>query len=327
MNESIDLKDRIKEIFVGENVQKFLSVGSIVVLVLVFYGINRNFLVPRNITNILNAMSPLLVMACGVALVLMLGSVDLSIGSIASCSAVMLTILFGKIGPAAYIVVVFYGMIAGLINGALHTYLKIPSFITTLCTLSIWQSAALIISGAQPLPMLPPVWPYIDWIKITFGVVPILFIMGIAFTLLYALVQTKTKIGKTVLASGSNEKAARLIGLNINQAKVTAFFMSGLAASVGGIFFAIQLKSGIPTVGAPYTLMAIASAALGGIALSGGKGAIPMTIIGAMLITIIQNGMNVIAVDGYWQQIVFGALVLVAIFMNSGRSTRNLVVK
>jgi ribose/xylose/arabinose/galactoside ABC-type transport system permease subunit len=327
MSEPVNLKDKIKQIFLGENLQKFLSIGSIVVLVLVFYGINRNFLVPRNITNILNAMSPLLVMACGVALVLMLGSVDLSIGSIASCSAVILTILFGKIGPAAYIVVVLYGMFAGLINGALHTYLKIPSFITTLCTLSIWQSAALIISGAQPLPMLPPVWPYIDWTRITFGVVPILFLLGIAFTLLYTLIQAKTRVGKTVLFSGSNERAARLIGLNINQAKVTAFFMSGLGASVGGIFFAVKLKSGIPTVGVPYTLMAIASAALGGIALSGGKGAVPMTIVGAMLITIIQNGMNVIAVDGYWQQIVFGSLVLIAILMNTDRRARNLVVK
>ena len=252
---------------------------------------------------------------------------DLSIGSVASFSAVLLTVLFDKIGPAAYIVVVFYGMLAGLINGATHTYLKTPSFITTLSTMSIWQSAALIISGAQPLPMLPPVWPYIDWAKITFGVVPVLFLSAIAFTLLYTLIQAKTKVGKTVFASGANEKAARLIGLNINQAKITAFFMSGLAASVGGIFFAVKLKSGIPTVGGPYTLMAIASAALGGIALSGGKGAIPMTIIGAMLITIIQNGMNVIAVDGYWQQIVFGALVLIAIFMNTDRRARNLVLK
>ena len=317
----------MNKMFAMENLQKFLSVGSIIVLVLVFFGINRNFLVSKNITNILNDMSPLLIMACGVAVVLMLGSVDLSIGSVASCSAVMLTILFDKIGPAAYVVVVVYGMFAGLVNGALHTYFKIPSFITTLCTMSIWQSASLIISGAKPLPILPPAWPYIDWTKITFGVVPIMFMMAIAFTVFYAVIQTRTKVGKTVLASGSNEKAARLIGLNINQAKVTAFFMSGLAASVGGIFFAAKLKSGIPTVGAPYTLMAIASAALGGIALSGGRGAIPMTIIGAMLITIIQNGMNVIAVDGYWQQIVFGALVLIAIFMNSGRGARNLVVK
>jgi ribose/xylose/arabinose/galactoside ABC-type transport system permease subunit len=327
MKDSVDFQDRIKSIFFSEIFRNFLSVSSIIILLVVFTWINRNFLGPRNITNILNDMSPLLVLACGVALVLMLGSVDLSIGAIASCSAVLLTILFDSIGPAAYVAVVFYGMFAGYVNGALHTYLKIPSFITTLCTLSIWQSVALIISGAQPLPMYPKVWPYIDWAKITFGVVPILFLFAIVFTLLYAFVQTKTKVGKTVLALGSNEKAARLIGLNINQAKITAFFLSGLAASIGGILFAVKLKSGIPTVGAPYTLMSIASAALGGIALSGGKGAIPFTIIGAMLITVIQNGMNVIAVDAYWQQIVFGALVLIAIFMNSDRRTRHLVVK
>lgn len=319
--------DIIKSAFSRDNLSKILSVASIIILIMVFTTINPNFLVMKNITNILNDMSPLLVMACGVAFVLMLSSIDLSLGSIASCSAVMLTVLFDAIGPSAFIVVILYGMFAGLLNGVLHTYFKIPSFIATLCTQSFWQSIALLISGAQPLPMLPEVWPYIDWAKITFGVVPILFIISISFTILYTVFQLKTKIGKTILALGANERSARLMGLNINQAKMTAFFLSGLAAAIGGIIFAVKLKSGIPTVGAQYNLMAIASAALGGIALSGGKGTIPMTIVGAGLITIIQNGMNVIAVDGYWQQIVFGFIVLVAIYMNSSRSAKDLVVK
>jgi len=327
MNESVTLKDKIKSMFASENLSKVLSVASIVILILIFTGINPSFLVSRNITNILEAMSPLLVMACGVAFVLMLGSIDLSIGAVVSFSAVMLTVLFDVVGPTAYIFVVLYGIFAGLLNGVIHTYLKIPSFIATLCTLSVWQSAALILSGAQPLPIFPPMWPYIDWFRIRFGVVPVIFLIALAFMAIYSLINAKTKQGRTVLASGSSEKAARLIGLNIPKAKMIAFTLSGLAASVAGIMFAAMLKSGIPTVGAQYTLMAVASAALGGVALSGGRGAIPMTVIGAMLITIIQNGMNVIAVDGYWQQIVFGALVLTAIFMNSNRSLRNLIVK
>jgi ribose/xylose/arabinose/galactoside ABC-type transport system permease subunit len=317
----------LKSMLGRENLSKILSVASIVALSLVFVTINPRFLVSKNITNILNDMSPLWVMACGVAFVLMLSSIDLSLGSIASCSAVMLTVLFSSIGPFAYPIVIMYGMLAGLINGMLHTYLKIPSFIATLCTQSIWQSVALLIAGAKPLPMLPPVWPYIEWVKITFGVVPILFIISFLLMLLYTVIQKKTKVGRTMLALGENEGAARLIGLDINKAKVTAFFLSGIAASIGGIIFAVKLKSGIPTVGAQYNLMAIASAALGGVALSGGKGDIPMTIIGAGLIIIIQNGMNVIAVDGYWQQIVFGALVLIAIYINADHNRRDLVVK
>jgi ribose/xylose/arabinose/galactoside ABC-type transport system permease subunit len=319
--------DILKSMLDRENLSKMFSAASIVALSLVFVAINPRFLVSKNITNILNDMSPLWVMACGVAFVLMLSSIDLSMGSIASCSAVMLTVLFNHIGPGAYPIVILYGMLAGLINGMLHTYLKIPSFIATLCTQSIWQSAALLISGAKPLPMLPPVWPYIEWVKMTFGVVPILFVISFFLMALYTVIQKKTKVGRTILALGENEGAARLIGLNINQAKITAFFLSGIAASIGGIIFAVKLKSGIPTVGAQYNLMAIASAALGGMALSGGKGDMPMTIIGAGLIIIIQNGMNVIALDGYWQQIVFGALVLIAIYMNADRSRRDLVVK
>ncbi len=145
--------------------------------------------------------------------------------------------------------------------------------------------------------------------------------------LLYHLYQSRTATGKTMMALGANERAARLIGLNINKAKIMAFMFSGLGAAISGMFFAVKLKSGIPTVGEQYNLIAIASDALGGVALTGGRGYLPMVILGVGLITVIQNGMNVIAVDGFWQQIVFGLLVLLAIYMNSDRARRDLVVK
>lgn len=327
MDKSVIVKEKLKTIFSGENLSKVFSVASIVILVVIFTSINPRFIIPGNITNILNAMAPLLAMASGVALVLMLGSVDLSIGAVVSCSAVMLTVLFDEIGAAAYVVVIFFGIFAGLLNGAIHNFLKIPSFITTLCTMSIWQSVALIVADAQPLPILPPAWPLIDWGRITFGVIPILFVVALGVNIVYTIISIKTRTGRAVLFSGSNEKAARLMGMDITRAKMTAFTLSGLSASIAGILFSVMLRSGIPTVGDPYTLMAIASAVLGGVALSGGRGAIPMVIIGALLINIIQNGMNVIAVDGFWQQIVFGVIVILAIFMNSDRKTKNLIIK
>ncbi len=306
---------------------KYSSLISIVILIAVFFSINPNFGGIVNIKNILMDISPLLVMSCGVAFTLMLGSIDLSTGSIASCSAVMLTVLLTKIGPPAYAVVVIYGILAGLLNGLLHTVLKVPSFIATLSTQCIWQSAAFILSGGMPLAMLPVNWPYVDWAKISIGPVPVMFLLALAVMLVYFILQSRTTLGKTILALGANERAARLIGLKINKAKVIGFLLSGLGAALGGIFFAAKLKSGIPTVGEQYTLMAIASAVLGGVALTGGKGSIPMTLIGVCLITIIQNGMNVIAVNGLWQQIVFGALVLCAIYLNSDRVRKDLVVK
>lgn len=314
-------KIRIKDL------TKYLSFVSIVLLSILFSSINSNFLSGININNILMDISPLLVMSCGVAFALLLGSIDLSIGSIASCAAVMLTLLLNDIGALAYVVVIIYGVLAGLLNGILHTWLKVPSFIATLSTQCIWQSAAYIFSGGKPLAMLPAIWPYVDWAKVALGPVPLMFIIALTVMLLFFLLQSRTKVGKTMVAIGSNEKAARLIGLNIIKAKILGFLFSGLGAALGGIFFAAKLKSGIPTVGEQYTLMAIASSVLGGVALTGGSGTIPMTLLGVCLITIIQNGMNVIAVNGLWQRVVFGALVLCAILLNTDRSHKDVVVK
>jgi ribose/xylose/arabinose/galactoside ABC-type transport system permease subunit len=309
------------------NLTQYLSFISIIILIVFFSSINPNFFGTQNINNILMDISPLLLMSCGVAFALMLGSIDLSIGSIASCAAVMLTVLMSKIGVTAYLIVIIFGIFAGLLNGLLHTFLKVPSFIATLSTQCIWQSAAFIISGGMPLAMLPDTWPYVNWAKVSIGFVPIMFLIGLAVMLIYFIIQSRTNVGRTMLAVGANEKAARLIGLNVIKAKIYAFVFSGLGAALGGIFFAAKLKSGIPTVGEQYALMAIASAVLGGVALTGGKGNILMTLLGVCLITTIQNGMNVISVNGMWQQIVFGILVLCAIYLNSNRTHKDMVVK
>lgn len=315
------------KIFKKENFNKIFSVASLIILMVFFTVVNSSFFSAYNIKNILTDMSPLLLMACGVSFILFLGSIDLSIGSIASCAAVMLTFLLDKIGPMAYVVVILYGLAAGLLNGILHTKLKVPSFIATLSTQSIWQSAAYLISGGMPMVMVPAVWPYINWAKAGIGFVPLLFLAAVVVLLACYVLQKKMALGRTMLALGTNERAARLIGLEVVKAKIVAFTISGLTAALGGIFFAVKLKSGIPTVGEQYTLMAIASSVLGGIMLTGGKGNVLLTILGVGLITVIQNGMNVIAVDGFWQKIVFGLLVIIAIFMNTDKSRRNLVVK
>jgi ribose/xylose/arabinose/galactoside ABC-type transport system permease subunit len=245
----------------------------------------------------------------------------------------MITLLFSHLGWGAFVAVFLFGVFAGFLNGVLHAKLKVPSFIATLSTQSIWQSAAYIISGGQPLTLVPKNWGYVNWVRakslgpLSLGPIPPLFLIALAVMIIYHVYQSRTETGKTMMALGANERAARLIGLGIDRAKIVAFTLSGIGAAVAGIFFAAKLKSGIPTVGEQYNLIAIASAALGGVALTGGKGHILMVILGVGLITVIQNGMNVIAVDGFWQQIVFGLLVLAAIYMNSDRRRRDLVVK
>lgn len=307
---------------------QYLAFVSTVLLSIFFYVMNPNFLKARNIINILRDISPIMILACGEALILMMGSIDLSIGSIASCAAVMLTVLLEKFGVWAYVVVLLYGAFAGTFNGVLHTKLGIPSFIATLCSQAIWQSAAYLISGGQPLTMMPPVWPLVNWAKVSyFSAIPLLFLVALAVLVIYSMISKYTKTGRTVLAVGANERASWLMGQNVRRAKMLAFFLSGLGGAIGGIFFAVKLKSGIPTVGAQYLMPAIASAVLGGVAMTGGKGILIFTLLGSLLITIIQNGMNVIGVDGLWQQVIFGSLLMAAIYMNSNKNYRNLVVK
>ena len=311
-----------------EALTKILTLASTAAILVVFTAITPSFLGLRNIVNILKDLSPVLVMACGEGYVLMLGSIDLSIGSIASCAAVLLTVLLKWIGPWAYPVVLLYGVLAGVLNGYLHTRLSVPSFIATLSTSAIWQSCAYLLSGGQPLTMLPDVWPYVNWAKVTlFGAVPVLFLAALLVLAAYSMVSRFTTAGHAVRASGSNERATWLMGQNVRRAKVIAFLNAGLGAALGGIFFAVKLKSGIPTVGVQYTMLAIAAAVLGGIQMTGGKGAILMTLLGALLITIIQNGMNVVGVSGLMQQIIFGAILLAAIFVNSDKNHKGLVVK
>ena len=310
-----------------ENLIKYLSSISIVILIAIFAAINANFISLFNIKNILTDIAPLLAMACGVTFVLLIGSIDLSIGSICSCSVVLLTVLLQKIGPWAYLLVILYGVFAGYLNGFLYTRIKVPSFIVTLSTMSIWQSSAYLLSGGAPLPMPSKIWPLINWGKISFGFIPLLFIIAVLLMAASYIIQSKLIIGKTMYAAGANERAARLAGLNVQAAKVAAFTLSGLGAALSGIIFAVKLKSGIPTLGEPYTLMAIAASVLGGTSLTGGKGSVFMTILGVALVTVIQNGLNVAAVDGFWQQIVFGLLVLFAVYISADRSGKDLVVK
>ena len=326
MESTVSLKEKLAEN--KENFTKILTLAAIVVLAVAFFSMNHSFLSKRNILNILKDLSPIMIMSAGQAFCLMLGSIDLSTGCIASCAAVMLTVLMGQIGAAAYLVVIVYGIGAGLLNGFVHARLGIPSFIATLSTQAIWASAALLISGGQPLSMLPAVWPYVDWGKIVFfDVIPLLFIVALVILIIISVISKFFTVGHTILAAGANERATWLIGLDVKKAKVVAFLLSGTGAAIGGILFAVKLKSGIPTVGVPYNMYSIAAAVMSGVSMSGGKGSIFMTLLGSLLIAMIQNGMNVVGVDGLWQNIIFGALLLFAIFLNSNKDHKGLIVK
>ncbi|MGD1816103.1 MAG: ABC transporter permease [Pleomorphochaeta sp.] len=316
-------EDKIKKI----KFMDLFSVISIFMTIIIFTVLNRNFLGPINIKNILVDTAPLLIVATGVTFVLLIGSVDLSVGSIASCACVFSGMGYPIFGNKVFLLILLFGVLAGAINGILFVVLKIPTFVVTLCTMNIWACVALLVSNGRPTGIPIEMWGSLKWSKIHFGIIPILFILSLLFLALFYIIQSKTKLGKSIFAVGSNQNAARMMGINVSIVKMWPFVFSGIGAALGGFFYTIILKSSLPTVGSSLTLMAMASVALGGTPLTGGKGSVLRTLLGVLLVIIIQNGLNVIAVDAFWQQIVFGAIVIFAVYLNTDKSSRSIIVK
>ncbi len=167
----------------------------------------------------------------------------------------------------------------------------------------------------------------IKWSKIKIGFIPIYFIIAAVILLIFYFIQKRTVFGKSVFATGANEIAAKTMGIKIDLTKVYAFTICGFLSALSGFFYAVKLRSSLPTVGDNLGLLCIAAVALGGTALSGGKGSVLKSLVGVMLVIVIQSGLNVVGIDAFWQQIVFGSLVIIAIFMSSDKLNKDLIVK
>lgn len=306
---------------------RYLGILGVVGVTSAFTWINPHFLGPLNVRNILTDTAPLLLMSAGVTLVLLLGSIDLSTGSLCTLTCVITGLYIGDYGNVVIPAMVLVGLAAGMVNGLLFTRLKVPSFIVTLCTSAVWQCFALLISGGAPKGIPIPAWPRIAWTKTLVLGMPILFVLSLLVLLGLYFVERRTVLGREIFAVGANEPAARKMGLNLERAKLFAFMASGVGSALAGVLYAIKLKSSLPTIGLTLNLLAIASVVLGGTALTGGRGGVHRTLIGVVLVILIQNGLNVVGVDAFWQQIVFGALIIVAINLNADKSGSDVIVK
>ena len=300
---------------------------SLIVLLGVFTSINPRFVGAYSLANIFLVAAPLLTLSFGATYVIMAGSIDLSVGAIVSASCVIYGTTFPILGNWSILVAVVFGFVAGSINGLLFIWLRIPSFIVTLSTLSLWKSVALLLvgGGAKGIPM--KLWKGLAWADLALGIVPLLFLISLVVFAVFYFVQSRTALGRSVYAIGANERAARMCGLKVNSTKFWVYALSGIGSGVAGAFYSIELKTSLATIGDPLTLLSIAAVVLGGTPLTGGRGSVLRTLLGAMLVIIIQNGLNTVALDVYWQQIVFGAFVILAVFLNSEKGGRTLIIK
>lgn len=307
---------------------RYLNVFCLLLTIGIFTALRPNFLNAYNIRSFLGDSAPLMLMSAGVTFVLLLGSIDLSTGTICSCACVFAGLYIGTLGNMMIPLVLFGGALAGLCNGLLFTKLKVPSFIVTLCTTEIWRFIALRRSGGVTASIHKDFWDIFAWTKLKPLGIPIYFLIaaGIVIILFY-FIQNKTTIGKSIYAVGANEKAARMMGIRVDRVKIAAFVISGTAAAAAGILLALKQKASLPAVGNSMNLMAIAAVVLGGTSLSGGKGSVLKTLIGVLIVTIINNGMDFVGVDAFWKDIIFGATVIAAVYFNGDKQDKISAVK
>ena len=306
-----------------KNTMKYMSelttVIALIILMAVITIINSNFLTANNLLNLLLQVTSNALIAFGMTFVILTGGIDLSVGSILALSSALTAGLLGSGMPVtlAILISLILGCILGMMNGLLISYGKLAPFIVTLATMTIFRGATLVYTNGNPITKgLSDTFlfqflgqGYI--VGIPFPVI----IMFIVFIVLYVLLH-KTAFGKSVYAIGGNEKAAYISGVKLNKVKIIIYSISGVMASISGLIITSRLSSAQPTAGASYEMDAIAAVVLGGTSLSGGKGRILGTLIGALIIGVLNNGLNIIGVSAFWQQVVKGVVILIAVLID-----------
>lgn len=315
---------------------KNYSILVVVVMIVIFTILEPNFLNSMNIVNLLSDSAPLMIMAAGMTPILILGSIDLSLGSMCSVAnvmmlAIMLSMKDTAMNPflifaIALLATMAAGICSGIVLGLIHVKLKVPSFIASLAFMSVWDSAALMITSS-PVKLPKALKMTADWYKIQIGPVGLPLIMSVLVIVVYHFIITRSAFGRSIFAIGGNERAARIAGIKVDLYKVIVFAVNGLCAALGAMFLLVKAKSSAPTVGESFTLMVISAVVAGGTPNTGGSGSLLKTIIGVFIISIIKNGMNMVGVNVYWQKVVYGAIILLAVAITTDRSSRSRVVK
>lgn len=302
---------------IKQSYSKLRTLLGLLILVVILSILSPRFLSVSNFTNVLRQTSINTIMAVGLTFVILTGGIDLSVGSIfAFSSAVTAGMLMANIpAPLAIIIGLLIGALAGVANGVLVTKGKIPPFIVTLAMMTIIRGITLVYTGGQPITGLGESFYWIGNGYIWIFPVPVVLTV-VVFALAYYIL-TQFKIGRYIYAIGGNEEASRLSGINTKRVKTIVYGISGMLAALSGIIIASRLNSAQPTAGQGAELDAIAAVVLGGTSLSGGQGGIIGTIIGALIIGVLNNGLNLLNVSPFYQAIVKGAVILIAILIDN----------
>ncbi|MEU6953062.1 substrate-binding domain-containing protein [Streptomyces sp. NPDC045714] len=295
------------------------ALSALVVLVVAMSLLSGDFLTTQNLLNVGVQAAVTAILAFGVTFVIVSAGIDLSVGSVAALSATVLAWSATSAGVPVVLAVVLAivtGIACGFVNGALVSYGKLPPFIATLAMLSIARGLSLVISQGSPIAFPDSVSVLGDTLG---GWLPVPVLVMIAMGLITALILARTLIGRSMYAIGGNEEAARLSGLRVKRQKIVIYALSGLFAAVAGIVLASRLVSAQPQAAQGYELDAIAAVVIGGASLAGGVGKASGTLIGALILAVLRNGLNLLSVSAFWQQVVIGVVIALAVLLDTLR--------
>lgn len=296
----------------GDVLRKASVAIGCVALFLVFSVLTSTFYQPSNLIDIMLQSSINAVIAVGMTLVIMTKGIDLSVGSIAGLSSMVAADMLSHGLLAGIGAGLLVGLVCGLLNGVLIARLKLPDFIVTLGTLSIFRGAALIYTDGQPIYGLSKEFRAIFAGRLFDIPTPVLLALAVA-ALAYLLVRY-TALGEQIVAIGGNEEAARLSGINIERVKVTVYTISGALSSLAGLVLIARIGAAEPIGGNGFELQAIGSAVIGGASLFGGVGNPLGSLVGALTLGGLQNGLTLMNVPSFWQYVASGVVVILAVF-------------
>jgi ribose transport system permease protein len=293
-------------------------------LILSINPITRNsFLTLKNVFNVLRQISSNLFLACGMTMVIILGGIDLSVGSIialSGCIAAGAVARYNMPLPVAILLGIMVGLFVGLCNGLVISKTTIPAFIVTLATMNIAKGFAYVYTGGSPVRVVTKEWQFLGAGYI--GAVPTPVVLLIIVLIITGLIMNKTKMGRHIYAVGGNAQAAKFSGIKVARVKFFVHAYSGLMAGIAGIVLASRMYSGQPTAGDGAEMDAIAAVVVGGTSMSGGSGKIGGTIIGGLIIGVLNNGLNLLNVNSFWQYVVKGAVILLAVFIDYVKNSK-----
>jgi ribose transport system permease protein len=307
------------------NLTGVMPIITLAILVLIMTIGTRRFFTLSNITGMVEQGSTLLVMGLGETFVILLGSIDLSIAAVAALVTIITAMLIPSVGYAAFPIAFLCGAGTGLLTGLVHTRARIPSFVASLGAMGLWTGVAFTISKATPITVAQANNHYLSWVTGTTWGIPNVILVAMCALVICWILAEYTPFGRYVKVIGAGERAATVSGVAINKYKTLAFVLCGALAGLSGVLLSARMAGGSARMADGFQMRAIAVVILGGTSISGGVGGPLRTFIGVLIVMVLDTGMNMVGVNAWFQQAIYGAILILAVALTIDRNRMSII--